>query len=55
MQSGLINKVATTPANLPDAHGLRHVCPTQGAIYGDKGYCTAPSGAVIWRRSNGTT
>jgi len=43
MQSGLINKVATTPANLPDAQGLRHVCPTQGAIYGDKGYCTAPA------------
>ena len=42
-QSGLINKVATTPANLPDAQGLRHVCPTQGAIYGDKGYCTAPA------------
>lgn len=43
MQSGLINKVATTPANLPDAQGLRHVCPTQGAIYGEKGYCTAPA------------
>ncbi|MCA9500793.1 MAG: transposase [Nitrospira sp.] len=43
MQSGLINKVATTPANRPDAQGLRHVCPTQGAIYGDKGYCTAPA------------
>lgn len=43
MQSGLINKGATTPANLPDAQGLRHVCPTQGAIYGDKGYCTAPA------------
>ena len=37
MQSGLINKVATTPANLPDAQGLRHVCPSHGAIYGDKG------------------
>ena len=36
MQSGLINKVATTPANLPDAQGLRHVCPSQGAIYGIK-------------------
>jgi transposase, IS5 family len=43
MQSGLINKVATTPANLPDAQGLRHVCPTQGAIYGDNGYCMAPA------------
>ncbi|MCW5783666.1 MAG: transposase [Nitrospirales bacterium] len=43
MQSGLINKVAITPANLPDAQGLRHICPTQGAIYGEKGYCTAPA------------
>ena len=43
MQAGLINKVATTPANLPDAQGLRQVCPTQGAIYGDTGYCTAPA------------
>jgi transposase, IS5 family len=43
MQSGLINKVATTPANLPDAQGLRHICPTQGGIYGEKGYCTAPA------------
>ncbi|MDR4459286.1 MAG: transposase [Nitrospirales bacterium] len=43
MQSGLINKVATTPANRPDAQGLRHVCPTQGAVYADKGYCTAPA------------
>jgi len=51
MQSGLINKVATTPANLPDAHGLRHVCPTQGAIYGDKGYCTAPARQAAAQRS----
>ena len=43
MQSGLINKVATTPANLPDTQGLRHVCPTQGVIYADQGYCTAPA------------
>jgi len=42
-QSGLINTVATTPANLSDAQGLRHGCPTQGAIYGDKGDCTAPA------------
>ena len=39
MQSGLINKVAITPANLPDSHGLKHICPTAGAVYGDKGYC----------------
>ncbi len=50
MQSGLINKVATTPANLPDAQGLRYVCPTQGAIYGDKGYCTAPARQAAAKR-----
>tara|TARA_R110002167_G_scaffold156175_2_gene350829 strand:- start:96 stop:1058 length:963 start_codon:yes stop_codon:yes gene_type:complete len=43
MQSGLINKIATTPANLTDAQGLKHVCPTQGAIYADKGYCVGPA------------
>ena len=41
MQSGLINKVATTPANITDAQGLKHVCPTQGAIYAGKGYCVS--------------
>lgn len=40
MQSGLINKVAITAANIPDAKGLKHVCPNQGAAYADKGYCT---------------
>lgn len=39
MQSGLINKVAITPANVSDAEGLDHVCPSQGAIYADKAYC----------------
>ena len=39
MQSGLINKVAITPANLTDAQGFRHVCPGSGAVYADKGYC----------------
>jgi IS5 family transposase len=40
MQSGLINKVAITPANTTDANGLKHVCPDGGAIYADKGYAT---------------
>jgi IS5 family transposase len=43
MQTGLINKVAITPANQTDARGLNHVCPSQGAIFADKGYCTAPA------------
>ena len=40
MQSGLINKVAITPANVPDAKGYKNVCPNQGATYADKAYCT---------------
>ena len=43
MQSGMINKVAITPANVTDAQGLKHICPSQGAIYADKGYYTAPA------------
>lgn len=39
MQSGLINKVAITPANLSDGQGLAHICPSQGAVFGDKAYC----------------
>lgn len=43
MQSGLINKIAITPANLTDAQGLKHVAPNAGAVYADKGYCTKHS------------
>ena len=43
MQSGLINKVAVTPANTTDANGLKNICPDQGGIYADKGYCTEPA------------
>ena len=41
IQSGLINKVAVSPANLTDAKGLGLVCPKGGAVYADKGYCTS--------------
>lgn len=43
MQTGLINKVAITPANVTDAYGYKHVCPSQGATYLDKGYCINPA------------
>lgn len=43
MQSGLINKVAVSPANETDAQGLERVCPQQGAVYADKGYCVKPA------------
>lgn len=39
MQSGMINKVAITPANVIDSKGFKHVAPNSGAVYADKGYC----------------
>ena len=44
MQSGIINKVAVTPANTPDAKGYKNVCPSQGGVYADKAYCTKEVG-----------
>jgi len=43
MQSGLINKIAVTPANITDSQGFKHVCPNGGPVYADKGYCTKPA------------
>jgi len=39
MGSGLINKVAVTPANVTDSKGFKHVAPSSGATYADKAYC----------------
>lgn len=50
MQSGMINKIAITPANITDAQGLKHICPNKGAVYGDKGYCLEPSRKEIKRK-----
>ena len=50
MQSGLINKVAITPANKTDAQGLENVCPKQGAIYADKAYCVKPAQQAAAKR-----
>jgi IS5 family transposase len=41
MQSGMINRVAVTPANVTDADGARHVMPRSGAAVTDKGYVGA--------------
>jgi IS5 family transposase len=43
MSSGMINKVAITPANVTDASGFKHVSTRRGVVYGDKGYCVAPA------------
>ena len=50
MQSGLINKVAATPANVTAAQGLKHICPWQGAVYGDKGYCVKPAQRTLKKK-----
>jgi IS5 family transposase len=39
MKFGFISKVAITPANITDSQALKHVCPKQGVVYADKGYC----------------
>lgn len=38
MQSGMINKVAITHANVIDSKGFKHVAPQSGAVHGDKAY-----------------
>ena len=50
MQSGLINKIAITPANITDGRGLAHVTPSTGAMYADKGYCAKPSQIIAKRK-----
>jgi len=47
MQSGLINKVSITSANLPDYKGLEFVCPRNGVVYADKGYCMSDADFII--------
>ena len=41
MQSGMITKIAVTPANITDSDGVKHVLPRSGAVVGDKGYVGA--------------
>ena len=47
MGSGLIKKIAVTPANVMDEHGLKHVCPKGGMVFGDKSYCLRPAQVVM--------
>jgi len=47
MGSGLIKKVAVTPANVSDADALKHICPEEGMVFADKGYCTAKAQKVM--------
>ena len=51
MKSGLITKVAVTPANITDDQGLRHICPKNTVVFADKGYCSKK--AFLIMKQNG--
>jgi len=51
MQSGMINKVAITPASIIDSKGMKHVTPESGAVYADKGYCDKNARAAASKRN----
>lgn len=51
MQSGMINKVAITPANVIDSKGMKHVTPDRGAVYADKGYCDKNAKKAVAKRN----
>ncbi len=51
MQSGMINKVAITKASTIDSKGMKHVTPTSGAVYADKGYCDKNAKAAATKRN----
>jgi hypothetical protein len=36
MQSGLVNKIAATSAEVTDAQGLENMCPNSCAVYSDQ-------------------
>lgn len=47
MGSGLIKKVAVTPANVSDQDGMNLICPDQGMVVGDKAYCLKSAQVVM--------
>jgi IS5 family transposase len=50
MSYGFICRVATTPANVEDLRGARHVLPRQGMVFADKAYCVGEAAFHIRRR-----
>lgn len=50
MGSGFINKVSVTPANVHDGIGLKHVCPSSGAVVADKAYSGGRAAKELKRR-----
>jgi len=50
MGSGLIDKVAVTPANVPDQDGFALICPNEGMVFGDKAYCLSAAQTAMKAR-----
>jgi len=50
-KQGFITKAAATKASVTDAKGLKYICPKQGMVLADKGYCGSVAGSII--RANG--
>lgn len=51
MGSGLIERIAATPANVSDQEGFSKVCPRGGEmVFGDKAYCLAKAQAAMKKR-----
>jgi IS5 family transposase len=50
MGSGLIKKVAVTPANVPDQDGMNLICPDEGMVVGDKAYCLKSAQSAMAER-----
>ncbi|MCK4934908.1 MAG: transposase [Simkaniaceae bacterium] len=47
MKFGFISKVAVLPANITDSQALKHICPNQGLVFADKGYCDKSAQSII--------
>jgi len=47
MKLGLIIKVVVTPANVPDGKALKHTCPKEGMVFGDKGYYSKKASLTV--------
>jgi IS5 family transposase len=52
MGSGLIERIAATPANISDQEGFSHVCPRGGEmVFADKAYCLGKAQTAMKIRS----
>jgi hypothetical protein len=51
MGSGLIERIAATPANISDQEGFARVCPRKGEmVFADKAYCLAKAQIAMQKR-----